>query len=127
NIGIIVKLITMKRIGLAMLFSLMAVTFLGLPVQAKTPSPADVYLPASETITGNYYKVGGTVKVAGKVASDVVVVGGNIIISGQVGGDVLAMGGNIRITGSVAGDVRIVGGNVELAGPVGQNVSVAAG
>jgi len=116
----------MKRIALAILFSLVIAPVLALPALAKGSQP-DVYLPSTETVSGNYYKVGGTVEVAGKVASDVVVAGGNVIISGEVGGDVLVVGGNIRITGSVEGDVRVIGGNVELAGPVGKNVSVAAG
>lgn len=116
----------MKKISLAILFSLLLVPFLTIPALAKG-NQADIYLPSSETVAGNYYRAGATVEVSGKVESDVVVAGGNVIISGEVGGDVLAVGGNIRITGSVAGDVRIVGGNVELAGPVGKNVSVAAG
>jgi hypothetical protein len=59
---------------------------------------------------------GGSVRVRGHVAGDVVAFGGNVVVEedGSVGGDATVFGGGVRLekTGEIGGDVTIFGGNI---------------
>jgi cytoskeletal protein CcmA (bactofilin family) len=116
----------MKHSKIVIIAGVISVFALVLPVLASNAED-NVNLPTDKVISGNYYTVGQTVEINGRVESDLVVAGGNVLVSGEVGGDVLALGGNVRIIGPVSGNVRILGGNVEIAGPVGHNVMIGAG
>jgi hypothetical protein len=59
---------------------------------------------------------GGSVRVRGHVAGDVVAFGGNVIVEedGSVGGDATVFGGGVRLekTAKIGGDVTIFGGKI---------------
>ena len=59
---------------------------------------------------------GGSVRVRGHVAGDVVTFGGNVVIEedGSVGGDATVFGGGVRLekTAKIGGDVTIFGGKI---------------
>jgi hypothetical protein len=59
---------------------------------------------------------GGSVRVRGHVAGDVVAFGGNVVVEedGSIGGDATVFGGGVRLekTGKIGGDVTIFGGNI---------------
>jgi len=59
---------------------------------------------------------GGSVRVRGHVAGDVVAIGGNVVVEedGSVGGDATVFGGGVRLekTAKIGGDVTIFGGNI---------------
>jgi hypothetical protein len=59
---------------------------------------------------------GGSVRVRGHVAGDVVAFGGNLVVEedGSVGGDATVFGGGVRLekTAKIGGDVTIFGGKI---------------
>ena len=59
---------------------------------------------------------GGSVRVRGHVAGDVVAFGGNVVVEedGSVGGDATVFGGGVRLekTAKIGGDVTIFGGKI---------------
>jgi hypothetical protein len=59
---------------------------------------------------------GGSVRVRGHVAGDVVAFGGNVVVEedGSIGGDATVFGGGVRLekTGKIGGDITIFGGNI---------------
>jgi len=59
---------------------------------------------------------GGSVRVRGHVAGDVVAFGGNVVVEedGSVGGDATVFGGGVRLekTAKIGGDVTIFGGQI---------------
>jgi hypothetical protein len=59
---------------------------------------------------------GGSVRVRGHVAGDVVAFGGNVVVEedGSVGGDTTVFGGGVRLekTAKIGGDVTIFGGKI---------------
>ena len=93
----------------------------------KFRSDQDVVIPAGETVEGNLYVSGGTVRVEGTVTGDLVAVGGQIEVSGEVRNDLLATGGTIDVSGKVDGDARLAGGRVTVSGEVGQDLVLGAG
>ena len=93
----------------------------------KVRSGQDVVVPAGQTVKGNLYVSGGTVRVEGTVTGDLVVAGGQVEVSGEVESDLLATGGTIEVSGSVDGDARLAGGQVTVSGPIGQDLLLGAG
>jgi hypothetical protein len=86
-----------------------------------------VVIPAGETVDGNLYASGGTVRVEGTVTGDLVAAGGQIQVTGEVQNDLLAAGGTVEVSGSVGGDARLFGGQVTVSGPIGQDLLLGAG
>ncbi|WP_372730035.1 hypothetical protein [Nocardioides sp.] len=93
----------------------------------KFRSGQEVVIPAGETVDGNLYVWGGTVRVEGTVTGDLVVAGGQVEVSGEVANDLLATGGSLDVSGRVDGDARMVGGQVTVSGTVGQDLVLGAG
>ena len=93
----------------------------------KVRSGQDVVIPAGQTVEGNLYVSGGTVRVEGTVTGDLVAAGGQVEVSGEVKNDLLATGGTIDVSGRVDGDARLVGGRVVVSGPIGQDLVLGAG
>ena len=122
------------RIGIALaIAALLAVLAVGLVfaqeqlLGGKLRTGNTVTVPASESVEGDLYVLGGTVTVDGSVDGDLTAMGGTVQLNGSVTGDVLAAGGTVTISGDVAGDVRTAGGQVNLNGPVGEDAVVAGG
>ena len=93
----------------------------------KVRSGQDVVIAAGQTVEGNLYVSGGTVRVEGTVTGDLVVAGGQVEVSGEVNDDLLATGGTIDVSGTVGGDARLFGGRVTVSGPIGQDLVLAGG
>lgn len=82
---------------------------------------------AQETLTGDAYIFGGSVRSAAALPGDLAAGGGSVLVSGSVGADIAALGGNITILGPVADDVRAAGGNIVIESAVGGDVVAAGG
>ena len=96
--------------------------------QAAGPKMQEViYIGKEEVLTGNLYKAGATVEVAGTIDGDVFVVGASVIISGKVTGDVFAAGSSVKVSGEVEGNIRAVGSTLDISGLVGKNILAGAG
>ncbi len=93
----------------------------------KVRSGQDVVIPAGQTVDGNLYVSGGTVRVEGTVTGDLVAAGGEVQVTGEVQNDVLAAGGTVEVSGKVGGDARLFGGRVTVSGPIGQDLLLGAG
>lgn len=93
----------------------------------KVRSGQEVVVPAGQTVQGNLYASGQTVRVEGTVTGDLVAVGSDVRVSGEVKSDLLVAGGTIDISGKVDGDVRVAGGRITVSGPIGQDLVIGAG
>lgn len=119
---------------LVMLIATASVVF-GAPVayaqatglDGKARSGQEVVIPAGQTVRGNLYASGGTVRVGGTVTGDLVVAAGQVQVSGEVRGDLLVAGGTIDVSGRVDGDARLVGGQITASGTIGQDLALGAG
>ena len=96
-------------------------------LDGKVRSGQEVVIPAGQTVEGNLYVSGGTVRVEGTVTGDLVAAGGQVEVSGEVKNDLLATGGTIDVSGRVDGDARLIGGRVIVSGPIGQDLVLGAG
>jgi cytoskeletal protein CcmA (bactofilin family) len=86
-----------------------------------------VVVAQGETVDGDLYASGRTIRVEGTVDGDLVVTGGEVNISGEVTGDLVAGSGNVDISGRVGGDARLGAGQVTVGGSVGEDLVVGAG
>jgi cytoskeletal protein CcmA (bactofilin family) len=93
----------------------------------KVRSGQDVVVPAGQTVQGNLYASGGTVRVEGTITGDLVAVGSQVQVTGEVKNDLLAAGGTIDVSGKVDGDARLAGGRITVSGPIGQDLVLGAG
>jgi len=93
----------------------------------KLRAGADVVVSAGETVQGDLYASGGTVRIEGTVDGDLVAWGGQVQVPGEVTGDVIAGSGNVDISGRVGGDARAGAGQVTVGGSVGEDLVVGSG
>ena len=93
----------------------------------KLRAGSEVEVPAGETVQGDLYAAGGTVRVDGTVDGDLVAWGGQVQVVGEVTGDVIAGSGNADISGQVGGDVRVGAGQVTVGGAIGEDLVVGSG
>jgi hypothetical protein len=87
----------------------------------------EVVIPSGETVDGDLYASGGTVRVEGTVDGDLVASGGQVQVSGEVTEDLLAGSGSVSISGQIGGDVRVGSGQVEVSGSIGEDLLAGAG
>jgi hypothetical protein len=93
----------------------------------KLRAGSEVEVPAGETVQGDLYASGGTVRIEGTVDGDLVAWGGQVQVPGEVTGDVIAGSGNVDISGRVGGDARVGSGQVTVGGSVGEDLVVGSG
>jgi cytoskeletal protein CcmA (bactofilin family) len=93
----------------------------------KFRSGDSVVISAGETVDGDLYATGETVRIDGTVEGDLVAAGGSVDVTGEVGGDVLAGSGTVDISGDVGGDVRVGAGDLTIAGSIGEDLLAGAG
>jgi cytoskeletal protein CcmA (bactofilin family) len=74
-----------------------------------------VEVASGETVTGNFYAAGQTVRVSGTVTGDLVAAGSLVEVAegGVVEGDVIAAGQSVVVKGRVDGDIRAAGAVVQ--------------
>ncbi|HXV80780.1 MAG TPA: polymer-forming cytoskeletal protein [Candidatus Binatia bacterium] len=90
-------------------------------------SAAQVTVPPSQVVSGDYFAFGERVEIYGTINGDLYASGGRVVIAGRVNGDVLAAGGRVSVSGTVSQDVRTAGGQVNITGDIGRNLTVAGG
>jgi cytoskeletal protein CcmA (bactofilin family) len=93
----------------------------------KLRAGGDVVVPEGETVQGDLYASGGSVRVEGTVDGDLVASGGQVQVSGEVTGDLLAGSGSVDISGQIGGDARVGAGQVTVSGSVGEDLLAGAG
>lgn len=93
----------------------------------KVRAGDEVVVPAGETVDGDLYASGGSVRIEGTVDGDLVASGGRVEVSGDVTGDLLAGSGSVSVSGSVGGDARVGAGQVTVSGSVGEDLVVGSG
>jgi cytoskeletal protein CcmA (bactofilin family) len=93
----------------------------------KLRAGGEVVVPSGETVQGDLYASGGSVRIDGTVDGDLVASGGQVQVSGEVTGDLLAGSGNVDVSGQVGGDARVGAGQVTVSGSVGEDLLVGAG
>jgi cytoskeletal protein CcmA (bactofilin family) len=86
-----------------------------------------VVVAQGETVDGDLYASGRTIRVEGTVDGDLVATGGEVEITGEVTGDLMAGSGNVDISGQVGGDARLGAGQVTVSGSVGEDLLVGSG
>jgi hypothetical protein len=90
-------------------------TTLGEASRERTQFGHDVIVGPGEEVS-EITCFGGSVRVRGHVAGDVVTFGGNVVVEeeGSVGGDATVFGGGVRLekTATIDGDVTIFGGEI---------------
>lgn len=96
-------------------------------LDGKARSGQEVVIPAGQTVEGNLYASGGTVRIEGTVTGDLMAIAGEVQVSGEVKGDLLAAGGTIDVSGRVDGDARLAGGRITTSGTIGQDLALGAG
>ncbi len=85
-----------------------------------------VSVSEDQVVEGDFYAVGGTVAISGKVVEDLMIIGGNVTVNGEVGADMAIVGGTVDVHGTIVDDLRVVGGTVVIAGDVAGNLVVVA-
>jgi cytoskeletal protein CcmA (bactofilin family) len=73
-----------------------------------------VYVPATETIEGNFYVAGTSVTIDGEIKGDVICAGRTVTINGKVEGDVICAAQNLSLRGPIGGSVRLLGETVTI-------------
>jgi len=93
----------------------MSSTTFGEASRERTQFGRDVIVGPGEEVS-EITCFGGSVRVRGHVAGDVVTFGGNVVVEedGSVGGDATVFGGGVRLekTAKIGGDVTIFGGKI---------------
>jgi cytoskeletal protein CcmA (bactofilin family) len=93
----------------------------------KLRAGGDIVVPSGETVQGDLYASGGSVRIEGTVDGDLVASGGQVEVSGEVTGDLLTGSGNVDVSGRVGGDARVGAGQVTVSGSVGEDLLAGAG
>ncbi len=91
--------------------------------EARFSGAEAAYVAAGETIDGNAYLAGNSIRVEGTVNGDVYCAGSSIVITGTVNGDVHCAGQTLTIGGHVNGSVQAAGQSITLNGVVGGGVA----
>lgn len=93
----------------------------------KVRAGTDVIVPVGETVKGNLYAAGRTVRVEGTVDGDLVATGGTIDVPGKVTGDAILAGGQISLAGEIGGDARVAGGQITVDGTINGDLVLGGG
>jgi cytoskeletal protein CcmA (bactofilin family) len=86
-----------------------------------------VVVARGDTVEGDLYASGRTIRVEGTVDGDLVATGGEVDVTGEVTGDLVAGSGDVDISGRVGGDARLGAGQITVSGSVGEDLLVGAG
>ncbi len=117
-----------KLLSTVFILVVLSVTFFIPSVYAKeNKTPVNVVLEKAQTVDGDYFAAGDSVRVSGTVNGDAYVAGGVVTVDGIINGDLLVAGGTVRVEGPVKNDVRALGGTVTFANGIGGNVTIGAG
>lgn len=109
-----------------LVFILLLFGLLGTPfAQARGEQGGDLMVPAEEAIDDDYFAVGETVTIKGRITGDMFALGNNIAADGSIGGDIIAIGRQIDAGGSIGGNLRTVGQVVGIRGNVKRSVTAA--
>ena len=121
------RLLWAALVGLAVVLASSVALAQAAQLGGKLRAGDEVVIPSGETVDGDLYASGGTVRVEGTVDGDLVASGGQVQISGEVTGDLLAGSGSVDISGQIGGDARVGAGQVTVSGSVGEDLLAGAG
>jgi hypothetical protein len=90
--------------------------------EAKTG--VSIYVPANETIEGNYYAAGQNITIDGNINGDIICAAQSIQVNGSVDGDIICAGQSIIINGPVKGDIRLAGNTITVNSQIEKNANL---
>ena len=90
-------------------------------------SGESVTVSDTQEVPDDFYAVGGTVMIAGKVKGDLYAAAETVIVDGDIAQDAVIAGGSVYLNGSVGDDVRLLGGDLTIADTVEGDVLVMGG
>lgn len=106
------------------------VASLGLVGAFTTPASAvdfrkgdTVMVNKAETIKGDLFISGGTLRVEGTVDGDVYAFGQQVNVSGHITGDLICFAQSARVSGTVDGNIRSFTNNITISGTVDRSVT----
>lgn len=112
--------------GVSMLVGLVTLVAVGQAPSARAEarfSAGDAnYVAKEQTIDGNAYFAGNSIRIEGTINGDLFCAGSSIVVTGTVNGDVHCAGQTVVIGGQVSGSMQVVGQNVTINGTVGGSV-----
>lgn len=76
------------------------------------------YVAKDQTIDGNAYLAGNSVRVEGAINGDLFCAASSVVVTGVVNGDIHCAGQTVVIGGQVRGSVQVVGQNVTINGEI---------
>ena len=87
----------------------------------------DISLREDQSVSGDFYALGGTVSNSAKINGDSYMLAGTVTANGETTADLVALAGTLEVHAPVGDDVRFVGGKAVIAGRVDGDVVVVAG
>jgi cytoskeletal protein CcmA (bactofilin family) len=93
----------------------------------KIRAGEEIVVSSGETVDGDLYAFGGSVRIEGTVEGDLVAMAGQVQVSGTVDGDAMVGSGDLDITGRVDGDVRVGAGQVTVGGTIEEDLFAGSG
>lgn len=110
---------------------ILAASLLILPLTAAAETvvrTGDTISVADDQVVENdFYALGRTISMSGKVDGDMYAVGGSVTANGRVEEDLVIIGGTTQVHAEVADDLRILAGEATVAEHVGGDVFVIGG
>lgn len=114
-------------LGAGMLVGLVTLVVVGQAptarAEARFGSGDANYIAKDETVDGNAYLAGNSIRVEGTVNGDLYCAGSTIVISGTINGDVHCAGQTLTMGGKVSGSVQLAGQSVTINGQIGGSVA----
>jgi hypothetical protein len=83
----------------------------------------NVEVQKSETIHGDIFLSGQTLRVEGTVDGDVFAFGQQVNVSGHIMGDLICFSQSARVSGKIDGNIRSFTNNIVISGQVGRNMT----
>jgi cytoskeletal protein CcmA (bactofilin family) len=111
--------------ALAMMFaSLALIGAMATPAGARDFRKGDaVDFGKNESIKGDLFLSGHTLRVEGTVDGDVYAFGQQVDVSGHITGDLICFSQSARVSGQVDGNIRSFNNNLTISGSVGRSVT----
>jgi len=108
--------------GVSMLVGLVTLVAVGqapsVRAEARFNAGDANYVAKDQTIDGNAYLAGNSVRVEGTINGDLFCAGSSIVVMGTVNGDVHCAGQTVVIGGQINGSLQIAGQNVTINGAI---------
>ncbi|HRA46444.1 MAG TPA: polymer-forming cytoskeletal protein, partial [Thermomicrobiales bacterium] len=94
---------------------------------ATTRTGETVLVRGGETVNGDLYAFGQTVRIAGIVNGDLIVAAQDVVITGTINGSINGAASTITVSGTVQNAVRAATAKLIVSGTVGGDIASASG